>query len=121
MAWVPAQSAHDGCCHEFDAATWLIVPRIRVACPGCGPKLEALSWLAPYARVTRRLAEQVARLCAVLPINHVAAFLGVGWETVKAIDASHLEATLGQSTSPTCACLPWTSSRSRRGIATPRT
>ena len=52
-------------------------------------------WLAPYARVTRRLAEQVARLCAVLPIKHVADFFGVGWETVKAIDAAHLEATLG--------------------------
>jgi transposase len=79
----------------LDAATWLVVPRLRVACPGCGPKLDALSWLAPYARVTRRLAEQVARLCAVLPIKHVAAFFGLGWETVKAIDAAHLEATLG--------------------------
>jgi transposase len=79
----------------LDAETWVIVPRARLACPRCGPKLEALGWLAPYARVTRRLAENVARLCAVLPIKHVAAFFGLGWETVKAIDAAHLSATLG--------------------------
>jgi len=33
-----------------------------LACPRCGPKLERLLWLAPYARVTERLAESVGRL-----------------------------------------------------------
>jgi transposase len=79
----------------FEAQTWLIVPRFRLACRRCGPKLEALPWLAPYARVTRRLAESVARLCAVLAIKHVAEFYGLGWDAVKAIDKAYLLETLG--------------------------
>lgn len=39
----------------LDAQTHLLVSRRRVLCPRCGPKLEALSWLDAYARVTRRL------------------------------------------------------------------
>ena len=79
----------------LDARTWLVVPRRRVRCPSCGPKLEHLSWLAPHARVTGRLAESVARLCAVLPIKQVAAFFGLGWDAVKAIDKQHLTERLG--------------------------
>ena len=30
----------------LDADTYVWVPRYRVACPTCGPKLEALSWLS---------------------------------------------------------------------------
>jgi transposase len=37
----------------------------------------------------------VARLCAVLPIKQVAAFFGLSWSTVKAIDKRYLEAALG--------------------------
>jgi len=40
----------------------LLVHRCRLACPRCGPKLEHLDWLGRYQRVTRRLAESVARL-----------------------------------------------------------
>lgn len=29
----------------LDAETWLLVHRVRVDCPDCGPKLEDLSWL----------------------------------------------------------------------------
>lgn len=79
----------------LDARTWLDVPRRRVACPRCGPTLERLSWLDRYSRVTRRLAESVARLCQVLPIKHVAAFFGLGWDAVKAIDKRHLAERLG--------------------------
>lgn len=79
----------------FEAETWLVIPRYRLACPSCGPKLEALPWLDRYARVTARLAESVARLCQVLPIKHVAAFFGLSWDTVKAIDKSALERQLG--------------------------
>jgi transposase len=78
-----------------DARTWLRVPRRRVRCPRCGPRLERLSWLSRYSRVTKRLAGSVARLCAVLPIKHVAAFFGLGWDAVKAIDKRHLEEALG--------------------------
>jgi transposase len=77
------------------AETWLRVPRYRVECSRCGPRLEALEWLAPYARVTRRLAESVARLCAVLPIKQVAEFYGLGWDAVKAIDQAWLREGLG--------------------------
>ena len=79
----------------LDARTILIVPRCRLNCPRCGRKLEQLDWLARYARVTRRLAQSVARLCAVLPIKHVAAYVGLDWGTVKQIDQNHLEDTLG--------------------------
>ena len=67
----------------LDAQTHLCVQRFRVACPTCGPKLERLSWLPAWSRVTLRLAESVARLCKVLPIKHVAEFYGLGWDTVK--------------------------------------
>jgi transposase len=74
---------------------WLSVPRRRTACPRCGPKLEHVEWLGRYRRVTRRLAESVARLCRLLPIKHVAEYFGLHWNTVKAIDKAHLAATLG--------------------------
>jgi transposase len=77
------------------ARTWLRLGRVRVACPHCGPKIEALDWLAPYSRVTRRLAEDVVRLCQILPVKHVAEYLGLNWDTVKAIDKAYLTETLG--------------------------
>jgi transposase len=79
----------------FEHAVELIVPRVRVECPRCGPRLEALGWLAPYARVTRRLAESASRLCAVASILHVARFFALDWKTVKAIDRACLERSLG--------------------------
>jgi transposase len=79
----------------FDAETFVRRPRRRVQCPWCGPKLERLSWLHRYARVTRRLAESVVRLCQQLPIKHVADFYGLGWDTVKDLDKAALEERLG--------------------------
>lgn len=80
----------------LDAETQLLVPRFRVACPSCGPKVEELPWLAKYARVTVRLAQNVARLCKVLAIKHVGEFYGLGWDTVKAIDKAYLQGTVGE-------------------------
>lgn len=79
----------------FETPVELIVPRLRLACPHCGPKLERLDWLAPYARVTSRLAASVARLCQVMSIRHVAQFYRLSWTTVKLIDWRHLERDLG--------------------------
>ena len=79
----------------FDAETFIRMPRRRVNCPRCGPKVERLPWLHRYARVTRRLADSVVRLCQQLPIKHVAAFYGLGWDTVKDLDKGALEARLG--------------------------
>ena len=72
----------------------LFLWRFRAACPRCGPRLEALDWLEPRSRVTRRMAEDVARLCRVLPIKHVAERFGLDWHTVKAIDKAWLARTL---------------------------
>jgi transposase len=101
------------CCHEPVAAVhdcqerwvrdlpmlgrvvWLLVWRCRVACPRCGPKLEELSWLASYSRVTARLAWEVARLCRWLPVAHVAEYMDLHRHTVKAIDKARLYQTLG--------------------------
>jgi transposase len=79
----------------LDAETWLIVPRVRLQCPRCGPTVEAVPWLDRYARMTQRFAESVARLAQVLPIKQVAEHFGLSWDTVKAIDRAALEARLG--------------------------
>jgi transposase len=77
------------------AETTLLMDRRRFDCSRCGPKLERLSWLEPWARVTNRLADAVARLCEFLPIKQVAAFYGLSWGTVKEIHKSFLERELG--------------------------
>jgi len=41
------------------------------------------------------MAENVVRLCRVLPIKHVAEYLGLTWDTVKATDKAYLEESLG--------------------------
>lgn len=79
----------------FEDPVELRVPRLRLACMNCGPRLEHLGWLDPHARVTRRLAESVARLCAVTSILQAARWFGLDWKTVKRIDFRHLERTLG--------------------------
>lgn len=79
----------------LDAQTYLTVHRRRLLCPQCGPTLEQLSWLAKYSRVTARLAASVARLCDVLAIKHVAAYLGLSWDQVKEIDKRALNERVG--------------------------
>ena len=79
----------------FGEPVELCVPRLRLACPRCGPRIEALAWLDRHGRVTQRLASSVARLCAVMSIRHVARYFGLDWKAVKRIDRAHLEHTLG--------------------------
>lgn len=79
----------------FEHRVELIVPRVRVACGQCGPKLERLNWLAPYARVTKRLGESVALLCRVASVRHVAKHFGLDWKTVKELDFASLQRELG--------------------------
>ena len=66
----------------------------RVACPQCGQRREALSWLDRHARLTQRLAETVSHWCAKLPTAHVATLFGLHWSTVRLLDQRRLEATL---------------------------
>lgn len=79
----------------FEHRVELLVPRVRVACPQCGPKLELLRWLDPYARVTGRLSDSVAQLCSVASILHVSRHFELDWKTVKEIDKRHLQRQLG--------------------------
>lgn len=79
----------------LDCHTYLIVHRRRVLCPQCGPALEQLSWLAKYSRVTARLAASVAKLCEVVAVKHVAAYLGLSWDQVKEIDKRSLKERVG--------------------------
>jgi len=79
----------------FEVPVELVLPRLRLACPQCGPKLEQLSWLEAYARITTRLAASVSRLCQVMSLRHVASFYGLAWSTVKLIDHRCLERRLG--------------------------
>lgn len=87
----------------LDAETWLVVPLARVSCPQCGPTVERLPWLDRYARMTTRFAASVARLAQVLPIKHVAAWFGLSWDTVQAIDQAAMEARLGPISARTLA------------------
>ncbi|QNH25979.1 transposase family protein [Xanthomonas theicola] len=45
--------------------------------------------------MTRRLADSVARLCAVTSVLHAAGWHRIDWKTAKAIDTRHLERNLG--------------------------
>lgn len=82
----------------FDWDTWVVFPRARLQCPRCGPTVEAVPWLDRYQRMTTRLAEKIARLATILPIDHVAAWFHVHWETAKQIDRRALYARLGPIT-----------------------
>lgn len=75
----------------WGAETHLLLHRHRLQCPDCGVTLERLDWLEPYARVTTRLAENVARLCEVLPVKMVANFYGLKWDTTKRIHKAWLQ------------------------------
>jgi transposase len=78
----------------LDAETHVVVPRRRLLCPRCGPKLERLSWLSPWGRVTTRLAESVARMCQQMAVKHVAHYFHLGWDRVKGIDKRWLRKRL---------------------------
>ena len=70
----------------WEHLTFLRFMQYRVLCPDCGLKVEALPWLARYARVSSPLACQVAELCKVMANKDVALFERLDWDTVKEID-----------------------------------
>lgn len=73
----------------------LIVPRRRLWCESCGgPRLEKLSWLGRYQRVTNRLAQAVHQLMRSATILAVAEFFQLSWHTVKALDRARLRQSL---------------------------
>jgi transposase len=74
----------------FHFKVLLHVPVRRLRCGQCGPRVQEISWLAPGARLTRRLQTQIEALCRLLPIKHVAQLLALSWHTIKAIDKQRL-------------------------------
>ncbi len=74
---------------------WLLVPHARLECPRCGPTAEQLPWLDRYQRITKRLADTLARLAQELGVGATANLLHVGWDTVKLAHERALAATLG--------------------------
>ena len=74
----------------FEYRVWLEVPVRRVRCPRCGVGREALSWLAPRARLTHRLRQHVETLLTLLPLKQIAGLTGLHWHTLKTIDKARL-------------------------------
>ena len=80
----------------WGADTKLLVHLRRVKCERCGTRMEKVPWLEPYARVTTRLAQCIARLCDMLPVKQAAAYYDVSWHTAKRIHKHYLKETLGE-------------------------
>ncbi len=71
--------------------TFLRFMQYRVICPNCGLKVEALSFLDRYNRVTVHLASLVYELCKVMTNKAVAMFQHLHRTTVKEIDKEALQ------------------------------
>jgi len=61
--------------------------------PAC-VRVEALPFVAPGTRATRRFARLVSGLCRHMPIDAVARHTGLSWHSVKALDAAFLAETV---------------------------
>lgn len=57
--------------------------------PSC-VRIEALPFVAPGTRATRRFARPVSGLCRHMPIDAVARHTGLSWHSVKALDTAFL-------------------------------
>lgn len=57
-------------------------------------RVEALSFVSPKARVTRRYARLIAGMARHMPISTVARHTGLSWDSVKAIERAHLAETI---------------------------
>ncbi|WP_172117557.1 ISL3 family transposase [Halomonas hibernica] len=74
----------------FNYRVWLEVPVRRVRCATCGPRREKIHWLAGRQRLTAGMIGWVESLVCLMPVQHVAALLGLHWHTVKTIDHQRL-------------------------------
>jgi len=80
------------------AQTFLQVGYRRVWCPRCGKAhTEALDFLDPHKRVTRRLARYIYELCKKMTVQAVAEHLDLDPKTVKAIDKHFLNEEFGRT------------------------
>ena len=91
-----ADSVHDHCersVRELPLAGRTVILQVRllrVNCPACGPSIQRIRWLDRFARMTRAMAQAVARCCDKLPIKHVAQMFGLHWSTVQQLDKRRL-------------------------------
>ncbi|SBS40455.1 hypothetical protein VTO7225_04079 [Vibrio toranzoniae] len=74
----------------FNVPVELSVQTRRIKCHDCGIKTESLSWLEPYARITKRLKSYIEQLLPLLPIKHISQLTSVHWHTIKEIDKRRL-------------------------------
>jgi transposase len=72
----------------------LDIEYLEIAVGARDRRVEQLAFVDAGARYTKRLAELVSALCRHLPISAVSRWTGLAWRTVKAMDRSHLQATL---------------------------
>lgn len=57
-------------------------------------RVEALPFVSPKARVTKRYARLIAGMARHMPISTVARHTGLSWDSVKAIECAHLAETI---------------------------
>lgn len=57
-------------------------------------RVEALPFVCPKARVTKRFARLIAGMARHMPISTVARHTGLSWDSVKAIECAHLAETI---------------------------
>jgi len=57
-------------------------------------RVEALPFVCPKARVTKRFARLIAGMARHMPISAVARHTGLSWDSVKAIECAHLAETI---------------------------
>ena len=92
-------------CSIGDLETYVEVRAMRVACCG-GTRVERLPFVMEGFRMTRRFFERVAALCTKLPIQTVAEWTGLSWDTVARIDKRAIDLALGDP-NPTLRRLRW--------------
>ena len=81
-----------------EAQVLLNVEYRKIACPRCDCiRVEHHDFVAPYARVTHRLARYIYDLCKHMSIRAVARHVGLDWKTVKEIDKHFLEKEFGRT------------------------
>jgi len=77
---------------------WINCTYRKIYCPQCeGVRVEAMTFVDPYRRVTKRLARAIHELCKVLATQQVAEHFGLDWKTVKQIDQAFLEEQFGET------------------------
>lgn len=57
-------------------------------------RVEALPFVCPKARVTKRYARLIAGMARHMPLSVVARHTGLSWDSVKAIEGAHLAETI---------------------------